>query len=187
MAEAFEFYRVEKLEFRLLPGYALNGGLLFGACYLGGVTDTIPSTVYDISQAVHHVLLGSAQTTPSNWCSVDARTLAGYNPWYKTIQGTPDVATEIQGNIYSQSGNASAATLLEVRGTIALKGAVPTGSTPMERALAEMRREKQKLLQLLSSSSEERTPDRGIVSSAPAGAVPTGATGSGVGRSFLRV
>jgi hypothetical protein len=163
MADSFEFYRVEKLEFRLHPGTDISG-LILGACYLGGVTDTVPATQYDMSQVVHHVCLGSVAKMPTNWCVVDARTLAGYCPWYKTLQGTPDVAQEIQGNIYSISGNSSTAVLLEFRGTIAFKGAVPVGSTPMERVLTENRREKQRLLQLLSSSTEPT--DRGVVSSA---------------------
>lgn len=155
MADGYEFYRLTKLEFRLLPSTtsaAASRASSMTACYLGGVTDTAPSNTQLASECVHHVYLGNSSTVPTEWCHVNRKELAGYNPWYKTVVGSPDPSTEVQGNIFVISPSGTDTYVMQLRGIVQFKGSVPTGSTPMVRQLNEMRREKERLLKILSAT-----------------------------------
>jgi len=153
IADSFELYRVTALKFRLLPSATVSGTVrptTSAAGWYAGVTDTVPSTVTSIAENTESVLLAVWATVPTEWCRVGKVSLAGYCPWYKTIQGTPDVAEEIQGNIYVAAGSTDSY-VIEVRGVIEFKGPVNPSSTPMARQMAEMRKEKDRLMKILAT------------------------------------
>jgi hypothetical protein len=145
IADDYEEYRFTELRFRLIPGASNTPA----ACFLPGITDTPPTTTATIMQCIESVMLGSTSTTPTQWCVVPRALLAGMHTWYKTIPGTPADAEELQGGIFLF---ASAATNLEIRGVCEFAAAAAAGNTPLDRALAVRRREKQRLMTLLSST-----------------------------------
>lgn len=160
VADGYEFYKVKKLEFRLEPattGATASRTGTQAACFIAGITDVAPGNYQLASEVVEHVLLANAQTTPSEWCRVPKSILSGYMPWYKTIVGTPDASVELQGVIYIINGGADSCQV-HVRGVISFKAGVPTSSTPMVRQLAEMRREKDRLLKILAVSPAATNP-----------------------------
>jgi hypothetical protein len=72
--------------------------------------------------------------------------------WYKTIPGTPENSEEIQGVIFLIENSGSALNLtLEIEGMCEFRSAVSAANTPLERALAQRRREKARLVALLAS------------------------------------
>lgn len=154
IADAYELFKVKKLEFRLLSATTTASASRVSqqvACYLAGVTDTAPGNFALAAEVVEHVALGNAATTPTEWCRVPKSILAGYTPWYKTIAGTPDPSVEVQGNLFIVNPSGTTDTFCaEIRGVISFKGAVPISSTPMLRQLNEMRKEKDRLLKILA-------------------------------------
>jgi hypothetical protein len=145
IADDYEEYRFTELRFRLTPNSA-NGP---AACYLPGIIDTPPTTAATILECLESVYLGAASTVPTQWCVVPKSVLAGMHTWYKTIPGTPASAEELQGGIYVF---ASAATNVEITGVCEFAAAAAGGNTPLERALASRRREKQRIVSLLAST-----------------------------------
>lgn len=154
IADAYELFKVKKLEFRLLASTTSATASRASqqvVCYLPGITDTAPGNFALAAEVVEHVILGNSATTPTEWCRVPKSILSGYTPWYKTIAGTPDPSVEVQGNLYVVNPAGTTDTYcVEVRGIIQFKGAVPISSTPMVRQLNEMRREKDRLLKILA-------------------------------------
>jgi len=143
IADDFDEYRFTELRFRLTPGSAGSPA----ACYLPGIVDTPPTTLATICECIESVFLGTASTTPTKWCRVPKAVLAGMHTWYKTIPGTPASSEELQGGVYVF---AAANVFVEIAGVCEFAAAVTAGNTPIERALASRRREKQRIVSLLS-------------------------------------
>ncbi len=160
-ADQFGLFRVNKLKFRLLPysGMLGDGSL----AWIAGVTDTKPSTNISNLECMHSVPMATNQSVPSRWINVPTSDLRGYQPWYKTIPGSPDTAQEIPGVLNFCSANAAGVLSFEWYAQIELKDPIATGSTPEEvmlsRRLAEIRakrvldRERNKLLLTLSPTA----------------------------------
>jgi hypothetical protein len=74
--------------------------------------------------------------------------------WYKTIPGTPAASEELQGGVYVF---AAANVFVEIAGVCEFAAAVAGGNTPIERALASRRREKQRIVSLLSVTDNPPT------------------------------
>lgn len=141
-ADAWAHFRVKMLHFRLTPITRVS----FQACgYVGGVQDTLPTTVSQAGELLPSVAFGQAQTVPSEWVKVSAQDLAGPLPWYKTIPGTADPTEESPG-VLVVVGSASDAFSLEVRGIFEFKTSVATGNTPAAiAARARLREERIKV------------------------------------------
>ncbi len=79
--------------------------------------------------------------------------LAGYQPWYKTVVGTPDPSAEVQGTIYI-NGTSTDSYSLELRGVYEFKNPVNAGSTPALIREALLRRERERLMSILDPCAE---------------------------------
>jgi len=150
IADDYDEYRFTELRFRLTPGAAGSPA----ACYLPGIVDTPPATLAAITECIESVFLGTACTTPTKWCRVPKAVLAGMHTWYKTIPGTPAASEELQGGVYVF---AAANVFVEIAGVCEFAAAVAGGNTPIERALASRRREKQRIVSLLSVTDNPPT------------------------------
>lgn len=150
IADDFDEYRFTRLRFRLHPLLSQAGPQAL--CYMPGIVDTPPSLAQS-SEALSCVIFGQAATTPSAWVTVPAGVLAGMHPWYKTIPGTPEASEELQGNLFL-AGTATDALFFEVEGVCQFRAAIATGNTPLDRALASRRREKQRIMSLLSATDQ---------------------------------
>jgi len=148
LADDFDEYRFTKLAFRLRASGGNSGDA--AAAFAPGVTDTAPTTTVQLTEYLSSVFLGDEETVPSNWVNVDRGALAGMHPWYKTVAGTPEVSEEVVGVIYVRCGGATATPGLEMRGTVEFRAASSTATTPLERALAQRRREKARMMNLLA-------------------------------------
>ncbi len=144
-ADAFELYRFTKLKFRLLPG-GTAGHVV--AAYVPGVTDTAPNTITTVGSIPQHAAIGATQTTPSPWVTL-RRELQGYEPWYKTVAGTPDAAQEIQGNIFIAT-SAATSFAIEIVGVCEFRGPVPLTSTPAMRREAALTAEYNRIMKFLA-------------------------------------
>lgn len=130
-AEAWAHFRVRKLKFRLHPRNATTNDQ--AAAFLGGVQDTLPTTVAIGVELISGVFSAGDSTVPTNWVSVPRSQLAGPLPWYKTIPGTADATEEAPGYLVVQSGGATDNYALEVVGEFEFKTSVNTANTPLAR------------------------------------------------------
>lgn len=156
-ADTWAHFRVRSFSFRIHPSGTL-GPLVAG--FQGGIQDTLPATIAQVSELLPSTVLGTAATVPSEWVRVSKEELAGPLPWYKTIPGTAD-ATEESPGIVCLSGGASEALVLEMRGTFEFKTAVSALNTPMfanmrmrlreERARVTFASERDLLLKILGT------------------------------------
>jgi predicted enzyme related to lactoylglutathione lyase len=141
LADAYEFYRLRKLKFRVHPNGTQSN--MVAAVFQAGVVDTAPTTVLQCSEGVNSTFNGSRATVPSAWCEVAPEDLKGAFPWYKSVQGTPDTSEEIVGYIYL-AGSTTESISLEVRGVMEFKQSIAPANTPMEVELrARLRQERQ--------------------------------------------
>lgn len=148
IADDFDEYRFIELRFRLRADRAAPT-VDVTASFLPGVVDTTPATTAQNSEVLNCVMLGINETVPSNWSRVPKGVLAGMHPWYKTVAGTPETAEEVQGMLCIVSG-AAESNVLEIEGVCEFRSAISASNTPLERALAARRREKQRLVNLLT-------------------------------------
>lgn len=133
-ADAWDYFRVKSLKFRLLPNQvAPAGNIVVG--YVPGVQDTPPTSQANVAELIYGTCLGGDQTTPTNWVKVPAKELAGPFPWYKTIPGTVDSTEEIPGAIYV-AGTTTDPFLMELCGVFEFKSSIATNNTPAALALA---------------------------------------------------
>lgn len=131
-ADAWAHFRVKSFAFRLLPTAVVS--VLRGvqtAGYVGGVQDTSPTTLAQVTELLPSVILPSASTVPTEWVRPSKAELAGCFPWYKTIPGTADATEESPGSIVL-TGTVGDVFQIEFRGTFEFKTAVSTGNTPLE-------------------------------------------------------
>jgi len=156
VADGYALYKLVRLRFRLHPG--ANTGPV-AACYIPGVTDTPPVSAFQCSEVPEHVMLSATSTVPSNWCDVPRRNLFSYETWYKTIVGTPDPSTEIQGNIFAVNPSSGSGMVpLEIEGEFMFKNSVPTASTPQMRRDAEWRAEYLRITKALAEGAKLAPP-----------------------------
>lgn len=132
ISDVFEMYRFTNLKYRMLPAGGTvipTGSQVCG--YLPGVIDTASGlTVGSLIQSRHTCFITERQVTPTPWIKVPRAVLQSYGNWYKTVVGTPDVATEIQGGIYV-AGTGTDSFVVEVSAVIEFKDLVVAGATPM--------------------------------------------------------
>jgi len=150
LADTFDEYRFTKLSFRLHPTGTADTSIET-ACFEPGVVDTPPATNSAQSESLACAISTGAETTPSNWVTVPKGVLAGYQPWYKSVAGTPETAEEVQGNIFCFNSNgASDSTVVELSGICEFRGAINTSSTPADRIKAARMKERDRLVALLA-------------------------------------
>lgn len=157
-ADAWAHFRIREFRFRLLTNDTITAMLCAG--YVGGVQDTLPSTLATISELLPSVFRGIQQTVPTEWAIPSKDELAGPLPWYKTIAGTADATEEAPGYIVL-SGSTTSSFSLEFRGVMEFKTSLATANTPLaiemrsrireERRKAMDANERIKLLKLVSS------------------------------------
>lgn len=130
VSDGFALYRFSRLEFRLIPEGTRTQAISAG--YYPGTVDTVPANSSQVAVVLSSCVLGSAQTTPTEWVKLGASDLRGYIPWYKTKVGTPADQFEIQGNVYV-AGSGTDPYCLEVRGICEFKNQLSVSQTPMVR------------------------------------------------------
>lgn len=152
LADDFDEYRFTQLRYRIHAS-AIAAGNYLAVCFEPGVQDSAPASVGDVSEANNAVILGTSSTVCSNWSSVPKGVLSGMHPWYKTVAGTPESAEEVQGNLYAFCSTGTGVVIpVEVQGVVEFRAAICTSATPLDRALAQRRREKQRIVNLLATA-----------------------------------
>jgi len=144
--DGYEFYRVVKLRYRLIPGSTIT--VLQTLCYYPGIIDSAPITNAVNGENPHCVVLPTRQTVPTMWRTLRYPSLKSYMPWLKTKAGSLDPSEEIQGNLYV-TGTGSEVYVGEFEGIIEARSPVDVGSTPA-RHNAAMLKERERLLQILA-------------------------------------
>lgn len=157
-ADAWAHFRIASLKFRLHPTGGITNDQSAG--FVGGIQDTPPTTIAQVSELLPSVVLGGDTTTPTEWCSVPKSDLAGPLPWYKSVAGTTDPTEESPGALIVV-GTGTDVFGLEYKGVFEFKTSVATANTPMQRKLhaqlreervaGELARQRELLLRLLSS------------------------------------
>ena len=136
-ADTWAHFRVRSLALRLHRNNATTGAQAIG--FVGGVQDTLPSTVAQISELLSSAICGDQLTVPGEWVRPRAEELAGPFPWYKSVNGAADGTEEGPGYIVI-AGNTTEVYSYEVRGVIEFKTAISTSNTPAEvRLLGQLR------------------------------------------------
>jgi len=142
-ADVWAYFRVRKLQFRLLPTSPSTVNMAAG--YIGGVQDTTPATLLQVVELLSSCVKGVGQTVPSNWCRPSRSELAGVFPWYKTVLGTADPTEEAPG-VICIVGTGTESYSVEYRGVFEFKTAVNASNTPMSlKYRALMRAERQQI------------------------------------------
>lgn len=143
-ADVWAHFRIRQFSFRLLPTSPSTVPMAAG--YIGGVEDTAPSTLVQVSELLPSCIKGVGQTTPSNWVRVPRADLAGPFPWYKTVLGTADPTEESPGQFVCV-GTGTEAFLVEFKGVFEFKTSVNNANTPLARELrARIREERIKVV-----------------------------------------
>jgi hypothetical protein len=153
-ADAWALYKVTRLRFRLRrPGTAgaSPAGTYQVAAFVVGVVDATP-TQSGLNQAYGRVVLMNQETVPTEWSVVPAADLVGYQPWYKTIAGSPATTSEVLGNIYICTGSATDDTAIEIQGTFVFRDALAPSLTPMMVDL----KERERLQKVIQAQQVER-------------------------------
>jgi hypothetical protein len=147
VADAWAHFRLKKLKFRLHPTASHTAGLAAG--YVGGVQDTLPSTVATIGDLLPSCVRGNGSLTmvPTEWVNVPRSDLAGPLPWYKSLAGAADPTEEQPGYLVLGSAGTTDPYILEIRGVFEFKTAVAAANTPSLVALRAKVREDRILLQ----------------------------------------
>lgn len=159
IADDYDEYRLVELRYRVRRQATLTS--VGTAAFYPGVVDNPPTTFAANCENVLRSVTAATETVINPWVSVPRNILAGYHPWYKTVSGTPEAAEEVQGVLcMTDSAGASTGHLLEVEGVCEFRAAAAPGTTPMDRALANRRREKQRLVQLLAASDSATSATR---------------------------
>ncbi len=161
-ADAWQHFRVKQFSFRLLPNLSRTQRIAVGL--IGGVPDTVPTTVAQVMELLPSVTLENGQIVPTEWVRVPAIDLSGPLPWYKTVAGGADVSEESPA-VLAIAGTGTDPYVLEVRGVFEFKVACATANTPMavnlrrllreEKLLSVMSRERDILLKILRSGGGE--------------------------------
>jgi len=137
-ADAWAHFRVRSLAFRLHRQPTVTN--IQAAGFVGGVQDTAPGSLAQVSELLPACFVAGSATQPSDWVRPTRSELAGPLPWYKTIPGSADSTEESPGTIIVV-GTGTDAFLLEMRGIFEFKTSVSTGNTPsaveMHRRLRE--------------------------------------------------
>ncbi len=135
-ADVWAHFRVKNLKFRLHPS-AGSGSAAAG--FVGGVQDTLPGTLAQVSELIPSVFTSTDSTVPTEWMTPSAAELAGPFPWYKSVPGGADVTEESIGSMAVWTSGATDVFYLEMRGVFEFKTSVATGNTPAQlaRVLAE--------------------------------------------------
>ncbi len=159
VADSYAHFRVRSLRFRLHPQTTITAAQAMG--YVGGVQDTVPTTMSQIGELIPSSLLGVRATIPSSWVNVPKGDLVGPLPWYKAIPGGADTTEEQPGYI-SIAGTGTETFLFEIAGVFEFKVPISTANTPAEAELLRQLRaakrerieltERDTLLRILSPS-----------------------------------
>lgn len=151
IADDYDEYRFEKLRFRVRDSSGATGHQM--ACYIPGIVDTPPSNLAQIGEVLNTVGVTTGETVPSQWADIPKGVLSGMHNWYKSVAGAPAAAEEQQGVVcLVETSAGSVNQVLEIEGICAFRSAISAANTPLERALAQRRREKARIVALLAST-----------------------------------
>jgi len=135
IADAYVYFRYKKFMFRSHP--ANNTAMAMGFV---PVVDGNPASVGQVMELLSSTFAEPSVTKPGEWVNVRKEELAGPFPWYKTVDGTPDVTEEYPGSVILRGTGADPFTI-EFRCVVELKEGVATANTPQELELVRRRRE----------------------------------------------
>jgi hypothetical protein len=152
VADSYALYRYVRLRFRLHPSLA-PGAVNSDPCsaaYITGIVDNPPTTHVIMMNTLPSVFVGPMQREPSHWVTVSSEDLHGYTQWYKTIVGSPDPSTEIQGSIVILTDTSAGAFRVEVEGTVQFQELLNTSVTSAERQARMNMIERERILSILA-------------------------------------
>lgn len=148
VSDAWALYCVRRLKFRLRKA-TLTGPMAAG--FILGVTDTVPSTFGQVSEIIKHTTIVSSDTEPSAWCMLSGKALRGYQPWYKTVAGSPDTSVEVQGVIYL-AGTGTDLITIQIEVEISFSQPLATVDTPLARGAYKVIRDERLRLALAAKA-----------------------------------
>ncbi len=171
-ADLYELYRFTKLRFRIATFQSSAAGLPdenILLAYFSGPIDSTPAFT-DLNENVVSTLFAANMHVKTDWVQVPGQMLRGPATWYKGIAGTMESWDEVQGTFALGSTNTSSTgtVIVELEGTVEFTSPADPGATPAERARRHNERDRERILRLLASSSDN--------TSAPV-RLPTGKTG----------
>ncbi len=126
-ADNWAHFRWQNVKFRVHHG-AITGDVAVG--FVGGVQDTLPSTLATVSELIPATYYGSTYTVPSEWINVPKQDLAGPLPWYKALPGAASNVEELPGYL-CMAGAGTDTVVVELRGVCVFKTAVAPANTPL--------------------------------------------------------
>jgi len=174
--DIFQYYRYEKLSFRIHPVGAESA-----VCFLGSVANTAPMSRSEIMENLDTAYLAAFMNIPTKWTNVPSSRLRGQFPWFKTRQGTSDVTEAVQGAFYFWTASSSGTCIIEFRGEVRGNSPIDPSDTV---AIRELR---QKVRELRDAEAKQKERDKILsllapVSSTATGGVSSVVTSPGVGR-----
>jgi len=152
VADAYGMYRIEKLAYRLTPNSTIT--VMQSMCFYPGVIDTLPTTVTTNSESPHATFMAIRQVVNSDWVRLSRKAVETYFPWLKSKAGSLDASEEQVGS-FAFTGTGTETVTYEMRGVLAFRLPVDTGSTPLSREIRDRNEKlamKKRLLDLLSYS-----------------------------------
>ncbi len=169
-ADVWAHFRVKNLKFRLHPS-AGSGSAAAG--FVGGVQDTLPGTLAQVSELLPSVFTSTDSTVPTEWALPTRQELAGALPWYKSVPGSADATEESVGSMCVWTSGATDVFYLEMRGVFEFKTSVSTGNTPAqlarvmaerdERREASRARQRDLLLEVLAAPQRSSPPQAAAI------------------------
>lgn len=144
IADTYSLYRFVSLSFTLIRSGTITSSTQVAA-FIPGITDTKPATVSDASALLHKSIVSSIQTGGWQKCVVPRKALAGMQPWYKTVVGTPDPAAEVQG-VIQVVGTGTDTITLWVSGNVEFMSPIAVANTPKAQLAYQMLHEERKRL-----------------------------------------
>jgi hypothetical protein len=130
--DAFAFYRIRSLKFRLHPPAAHQ----YNAGWVPGYPNTPPSTLAQVGELIEATVINATYSVPSSWVKVAKSSLSGPLPWYKTVSGTDAADFEVPGSIVVV-GVSTDVVLIEIEGVYEFKEPIATANTPEQIALQQ--------------------------------------------------
>ncbi len=149
ISEDFAMYRYKSLKFRLLNLNSPSSQNKISMSFISGICDSPPTTHVQNMESLYAQMGNVLYKNPNKWTVVPASVLSGYQPWYKTIAGSPDAADEQIGIFAFVADTDEEAITYEVCGVVEYKDPVSSAVTAeMQQLRAKLRQEaRQKALE----------------------------------------
>jgi hypothetical protein len=152
VADSYALYRYVRLRFRIHGSLNVSTSNTdpCSVAFITGIVDNPPTTHVIMMNTLPATFVGSQQREPSHWVTVSSEDLHGYATWYKTIVGSPDPSTEIQGALVILTDTNNGGFRVEVEGTVQFQELLNTSVTSAERQARMNMIERERILSILA-------------------------------------